>query len=299
MRATQFRASRYGRRWSAVLGLLVALSALALGPLFVSASPAVLPQRRPAESLAACLASLQALRKDRTYLTNVLQRAHSREVFVLSAKEFYFMPLPIDRADAQEFLLTQLHDGKITGRQVVVALRELSKQTQAGIAGLGVMLQDVEHSIYQKGHQCQALHRPATGPAAFHLVPRLTTISNPNSRELTIDAAAGRGVVKHCCDGGGWNITFAFKVPPTLTPGKTAHVTLGMRISNVRPEQPLLMQITALAPGFAQAFSIDYPHPTSGSKTFALPVLASSSSAKELTIQIGFDSASVTYTYRP
>jgi hypothetical protein len=127
----------------------------------------------------------------------------------------------------------------------------------------------------------------------------LTKVSNTHPQELTIDAAAGMGVVQHCCDGGGWNINFTFKVRQTLTPGTNAQVTAGIQIFNVKPDQPLAMQMSVLAPDFAQALSINYPHPSSGSKTFQIPVSASYSSAKELTIQVGFYSSTVTYTYRP
>jgi hypothetical protein len=70
-------------------------------------------------------------------------------------------------------------------------------------------------------------------------------------------------------------------------------------VSNVKPEQPLLMQIDVRAPHFADAFSINYPHPASGAHTFKIPVSSDQSGSKEYMIRIGFAGAGVTYTYRP
>jgi hypothetical protein len=116
---------------------------------------------------------------------------------------------------------------------------------------------------------------------------------------MTIDPTAGTGSVKHCCDGGAWDVTYTWKVPDTVVPGTTYQVEVGIQASNVKPEQPLGFQIAVLAPDFAQSYSIDYPHPAGGSKTFDIPVASDQSGSKEYTITIGFNSSSVTYTYQP
>lgn len=137
----------------------------------------------------------------------------------------------------------------------------------------------------------------STRTATLTLVPSLTKITNPNAPELTIDAAGGIAVWDHPRDGGQWKVRYTFKVPQRITAGKKAKVTVGMQVSNVNPEQPILFQMGVRAPDFAQAFSIHYPNPASGSKTFKIPISASYS-AKELTIIISFVSAEVTYVYR-
>ena len=83
----------------------------------------------------------------------------------------------------------------------------------------------------------------------------------------------------------------------TLTPGKSSSLTLGLKVSNVQPEQPLALQIGARAPDFKQAVSINYPNP-SASKTFAIPISASYKDAKELFVIVDVVSAEVIYHYR-
>src|SRR5579871_640978 len=84
MSSTRLPRSNWRLRWPLVLVLLVALGALSLGPLLVSASPPALQARRgSANSMTECLDSLGKLQKDRTYLTNVLKRVNSQEAFLL------------------------------------------------------------------------------------------------------------------------------------------------------------------------------------------------------------------------
>jgi hypothetical protein len=83
-----------------------------------------------------------------------------------------------------------------------------------------------------------------------------------------------------------------------LTPGKSAEVTVGLKVSNVEPEQPLFVQMTVHAPDFAQAVSVHYPSPAENEKTFTIPIAASYKDANDLTITIGVESAQVIYHYR-
>jgi hypothetical protein len=54
-------------------------------------------------------------------------------------------------------------------------------------------------------------------------------VANPNAPELTIDAAGGKAVWDHTGANGGagkggeWKVTYTWKVPGTLTPGKPYH----------------------------------------------------------------------------
>lgn len=89
-----------------------------------------------------------------------------------------------------------------------------------------------------------------------------------------------------------------FKVPQTLTPGKSSPLTLGLTVSRVRPEQPLLLGVGARAPDFKQALSVNYPNPAGASKTFAIPISVSYKDAKELFVIADVVSAEVIYHYR-
>jgi hypothetical protein len=100
-------------------------------------------------------------------------------------------------------------------------------------------------------------------------------------------------------NGGNWKVTYTWKVPQSLVPGKSTSITLGIQAESVDPVQPLFIQMTAYAPDFAQAFSINYPNPAGGSKTFPLPLAADQQDSKEITVTVGVLSAQVIYHYKP
>ena len=145
---------------------------------------------------------------------------------------------------------------------------------------------------------------PPTQSGPFHLVASLTEVKNPNAPELTIDAVGGTAVWDHTGQfggagkGGEWRVDFTFKVPQTLTPGKSSSLTLGLTVSNVRPEQPILFQVGARAPDFKQVVDVHYPNPAGASKTFAIPISASYKDVKELWVIADVVSAEVIYHYR-
>ena len=148
---------------------------------------------------------------------------------------------------------------------------------------------------------------PVPQAGSFTLVPRLTEVKNPNAPELTINAAGGTAVWDHTGQfggagkGGEWRVDFNWKVPQTLTPGKSSPLSLGLRVSNVRPEQPILLQIGARAPDFKQSLAVHYPNPTGASKMYAIPVSAGwkdAKTVKELFVIIDVVSAEVIYRYR-
>jgi hypothetical protein len=145
---------------------------------------------------------------------------------------------------------------------------------------------------------------PPTQAGSFKLVASLTEVKNPNAPELTINAAGGTAVWDHTGQfggagkGGEWRVDFTFKVPQTLTPGKSSPLTLGLQVSNVRPEQPILFQVGARAPDFKGVFGVHYPNPAGASKTFAIPIPASYKDAKELIVIADVVSAEVIYHYR-
>jgi hypothetical protein len=147
---------------------------------------------------------------------------------------------------------------------------------------------------------------PPTQAGAFNLVAGLTEVKNANPPELTVNAG-GTAVWNHTGEfggagkGGEWRVDFTWKVPQTLTPGKSSSLTLGLQVSNVRPEQPILFQIGARAPDFKQVLDINYPNPAGDSKTYAIPVSAGwkdAKTVKELVVIIDVVGAEVVYHYR-
>jgi hypothetical protein len=141
----------------------------------------------------------------------------------------------------------------------------------------------------------------SSGAASFVLTS--TKVTNPNTPELTINAAGGTAVDDHTGPNGGegkggeWRVTYTFKVPQSLTPGKAASVSLSLKAEMVKPEQPLFIQMTVRAPDFAQPLSINYPNPSQAAKTFTIPISASYKDAKDLYIVVGVVSAEITYIY--
>ena len=141
-------------------------------------------------------------------------------------------------------------------------------------------------------------------PAAGSFVLTSNKVTNPNAPELTIDAAGGKALWNHTGQyggagkGGEWKVDYTFKVPQTLTAGKSFSLTLGLAVTNVVPVQPLLIQMGARAPDFVGSVSANYPNPASASKTFSVPLSAGYKDFKEIVIIVGVVSAEVTYVYR-
>jgi hypothetical protein len=124
-------------------------------------------------------------------------------------------------------------------------------------------------------------------------------VTNLNTKELTIQAAAaGTATLNHCCDGGKWKSEYSWQVPTTLTAGKTAQITLSVKLSDLEPKQPMNEQISALAPDFRQDLPIHYPDKPSATKTYPLPISAGQATAKEILVYVAFVNAEIRYTYR-
>ena len=128
-------------------------------------------------------------------------------------------------------------------------------------------------------------------------------MTNPNAPELTIEAAGGKAVWDHtgayggAGKGGEWKITYTWQVPKTLTPGKSASVSLSLKAESVEPSQPLFVQMSARGPDFRQDLSINYPSLAQAAKTYTMPVSAGYKDFKDLVVIVSFVSAEVTYTY--
>ncbi len=91
---------------------------------------------------------------------------------------------------------------------------------------------------------------------------------------------------------------FTFKVPQTLTPGKSSSLTLGLTVSNVRPEQPILFQVGARAPILSRWSTSTIPNPAGASRTFAIPISVSYKDVKELWVIADVVSAEVIHHRR-
>ena len=120
----------------------------------------------------------------------------------------------------------------------------------------------------------------------------------------TINAAAGTALWNHtgiyggAGKGGEWKVEYTFKVPRTLSPGKSASISLSLKASDLKPEQPLSVEMSATAPDFKRTLSINYPNPAEASKVFTFPISAGYKDFKEIEIRVGVLSAEVIYTYQ-
>jgi len=211
--------------------------------------------------------------------------------------------VPVNVKDWQALLGLDLFEGEISPADYAKLQAKIKNWQASTVNDLKAEITDAVAFEQRTQQKCAALERQRNqllgGGVLFKLVPSLTKVVNTHSTELTIDPTAGTGVLQHCCDGGAWDVTYTWKVPDTIVPGTKYQVEVSIQVNKVNPEQPLGFQISVLAPDFAQSYNIEYPHPTGGSKTFDIPVASDQSGSKEYSIQIGFESSSVTYTYQP
>ncbi|MDB5059009.1 MAG: hypothetical protein JWO59_2481, partial [Chloroflexi bacterium] len=138
---------------------------------------------------------------------------------------------------------------------------------------------------------------PAPQAGSFALTS--TKLTNPNAPELRIYPTSGTATWDHPRDGGKWTVEYTFKVPRTLTPGRSFEITVGIKVDNQEPNNPNSYQISARAPDFVQALTITAPATMQASKPFTVPFSASfkATSIKDVYVVIGIVSAEVTYTY--
>ena len=125
-------------------------------------------------------------------------------------------------------------------------------------------------------------------------------VTNPNAKELTINATGGTALWDHPRDGGAWKVEFTFTVPRTLTPGKSFALTLGIKVDRQEPNNPNSYGMSARAPDFAQSLNITAPATMQAAKTFTVPFSASFQAAtdiKDVYIVIDIVNAEVTFTY--
>lgn len=146
--------------------------------------------------------------------------------------------------------------------------------------------------------------KTAPGSRAGTFALSATKIVNPNAPELTIDAAGGKAVWDHTGQyggagkGGEWRVDYTFKVPQTITAGRSYSISLGLVVSNVVPVQPLLVEFGARAPDFVGRASANFPNPSSDSKTFSVKLSEGYKDFKEFAVIVGINASEVTYIYR-
>jgi hypothetical protein len=153
--------------------------------------------------------------------------------------------------------------------------------------------------------RCKKSGKPQPSrPAAGSFVLTSTKVTNPNAPELTVDAAGGKAVWDHTGQyggagkGGEWRVDYTFKVPQTITAGRSYSISLGLVVSNVVPVQPLLVEFGARAPDFVGRASANFPNPSSDSKTFSVKLSEGYKDFKEIVVVVGINASEVTYVYR-
>jgi hypothetical protein len=309
---------------------LLLLAVLAAGVFGVSAGLASSPRsstpasatsrhqpNAPAETIQQCLKKLASIQAAANRMRKLRQDVLAKRTYLytvgrLSGENLF---VPVSALEFKYFLTQELLLGGISTSQLVRLTREIRQMTAENLRQLERWISTYNHDAQAQKKHCDALRQgtkppppkppaPPTQAGSFALVGSLTEVKNPNAPEVTIDAAGGKAVWDHtgkfggAGKGGEWKAEYTFELPQTLTPGKSSSVTLGIKVSNVQPEQPNSYQITALAPDFAQALNLSYPNPAEISKTFTIPISASLKDANEITITIGVVSAQVIYHYR-
>jgi hypothetical protein len=275
-----------------------------------TATPASVQRpKTPAETIQQCLAKLTSLRSHAAILRKMRQDVVAKRSYLYTVGHFsghtIFAPLSVSEFT---YLLTEeLVLGKITAQGVAKAVRAMKRTTASNLIELNGYIAAADRAVQSQRRRCASLGSPTTTTTAkppppsattFTLQQSLTKVTNTHTPELTIDAQGMAAVDNHCCDGGAWKVDYAWKVPQTVTPGKTIEITIGIKFESVNPSQPLGMQIGALAPDFAQAVQAHWPDSPTVSKTYTVPIAADQKDSSDIAITIGFVSSGVVYHYR-
>ena len=287
------------------LGAALALVATGASGAFASGS---------ADDLATVQAKLDGCRKDlkdsqadiKDY--SALLAKAKRGSFVLIQFPRGFVPVQIE--EAEFWINLELRAGKITPKKAVELARYLGKLKATTIRSLTGAFNDERAHFTRTGQRCATLAAERdrlldAGDSGGSFVLKSTIkVTNPNAPELTIDAAGGTALWNHtgvyggAGKGGEWKIEYTFKVPRTLSPGKSSSISLSLEAGSVKPEQPLSIGMSATAPDFKGTLSINYPSPAKASKVFTFPISAGYKDFKEIEIRVGVVSAEVIYTYQ-
>lgn len=218
-----------------------------------------------------------------------------------------FGPIIVTIAQARDFYILKYVTGKSTRAELAKALGELAKRAAASIRAVTELLTDARDARDATGLRCKKLQEQlqqaqgggggGSGPTFTVQPVKPTDVKNTHQGELTIDAT-GKSAHFESRSGARVKVDYSWEVPQTITPGKSVSITLHVQILSVTPDQPILDQMNALAPDFAQALQARWPDTPSATKTYTVPISEGYKGSSELTITIGFVSSSVTYRYK-
>jgi hypothetical protein len=294
------------------LGAVAAVVLVAPGG-FASGKRETAPQAS-AETIQQCLKTLSRIQGSLNRLRKTREDVLAKRVYLYTIGRVSGHPVftSVSVAEFKALVTAELLGGKLSSRELLQLVREMRQMTVENLPALEGYISVIGADAAKQKRHCDALGqggtttkpKPPAAAGAYTLRPALTEVKNPNAVELTINPTAGTAVDDHTGPNGGagkggeWKVNYSWKLPQTLTPGKTSQLTIGLDFVLVNPSQPLLQQIGALAPDFVGAVSAHWPDTPSASKTFDYQVHESQKAASDIAVTIGMLSATVTYHYR-
>jgi hypothetical protein len=180
--------------------------------------------------------------------------------------------------------------------------KNIPVQVQSEIQNSVKLILTVSPACKRTTQSADAKCKPPAAAARTYTLVSSKLVENPYGKEVTVNAApGGTATWKHCCDGGKWETQYSWKFPSTLIPGKAFSISMSIKTVLVEPSQPFLDQMTALAPGFRQDLTTQYPGQPSAGKTYSVPFsegYRTDPNQKELKLYVSAAHATVVFTYR-
>ncbi len=294
-----------GSNRSLFLKIAIAVSAISLVSLAASGAFASSQHRTiPGDKISDCLQTLKGFKEALADVQNLLSRKGENAVILFTGRDGYTTYVSVRQAT--DFFTLQYLAGELTLAEYKAALAYVGRKLVASRRHLRDILGNLEDILNRTQKRCNALKgqaqpkpkpkpQPPTQAGSFTLVGvTKDDVKNPNAVELTIDAPAMKATDDHPASlgGGQWLVEFTWKLPQTLTPGKTSSVTLGIKVES-NPGQNTFGLIV-LAPGLAQQLL----GKDSVTQMYEFTVPVGNKDAKDLTITIRVLSAEVIYHYR-
>jgi hypothetical protein len=307
--------------------LKIAIAAAAISLVSLAASGALASGRQPAapasggaarvakddvltlqKKLAACRQEVADDREAIGYAESFLALAKRNRLVAVSA--FGGTPIFVTVAAVRDALILRYVTGEITKAQLATKLHQLALQAAATLKKLTALIAEAHDARDADEGRCAKLAEQLNqaqsgggggggggGTVTFTLQPGLTEVKNTHQSELTIDPA-GRKAHFVASSGAIWKSDYSWKVPTTITPGKSIQITIEDKILSIVPDQPLTDYMSAFAPDFAQQIQSHWPDNPDVSKTYTVPIAADQKDSSDIAITIGFISSGVTYHYK-